>query len=92
MRNLLFLFAGVLLVLGIFFARDRLKRAFQLGAVLYAIVLIFRFLVFGIGDPDSFLDVLTLGAVFFLIWVVAWLGTQAILSYRQASRAPPDTD
>ena len=35
MRTLLFLSVGVLLLLGIYFARDRVQKAFQIGAVLY---------------------------------------------------------
>jgi hypothetical protein len=89
MRNLLFLLVGVLIVFGIFFARDRVKRAFQIGAVLYAIVLVFRFLVFGIGDPDNFLDIVAVFAAFFLVWLIAWGGTQAVLRYRQRSDRPP---
>jgi hypothetical protein len=89
MRSTLFLAVGILLVLGIFFARDRLKRAFQIGAVLYAIVLVFRFLVFGLGDPDNLLDILVVFAAFFLIWLIAWGGTRAVLRYRARSERPP---
>jgi len=89
MRNTLFLALGILLVLGIFFARDRVKRAFQIGAVLYAIILVFRFLVFGLGDPDNFLDLAVVFGLFFLVWLVAWAGTRAALRYRERSQRPP---
>jgi hypothetical protein len=89
MRATLFLAVGILLALGIFFARDRVKRAFQIGGVLYAIVLVFRFLVFGMGDRDNFLDLLTVIAAFFLVWLIAWAGTRAVLAYRARSERPP---
>ena len=83
MRSLLFLFVAVLFGLGIYFARDRVKRALQLGAVLYAIVLVARFLVFGMSDSDTITDVLILVAIFFLVWVVAWAITQLVLRARE---------
>lgn len=89
MRNLLFLAAAILIGLGIFFARDRLRRAFQIGAVLYAVVLVARFVIFGLGDSDTVLDILTLFAVFFLIWLIAWVATQAILRSRNRAGRPP---
>jgi hypothetical protein len=89
MRNTLFLAVGILLALGIFFARDRVKQAFQVGAVLYAVVLVFRFLVFGIGDPDNFLDLVVVFGIFFLVWLAAWAGTRALLRYRERSQRPP---
>jgi hypothetical protein len=89
MRNTLVLALGILLALGIFFARDRVKQAFQIGAVLYGIVLVFRFMMFGLGDPDNFLDVVIIFAIFFLIWLAAWGGTQAVLRYRARSGRPP---
>lgn len=89
MRNTLFLALGILLALGIFFARDRVKQAFQVGAVLYAIVLVFRFLIFGLGDPDNFLDIVIVFAAFFLVWLIAWGGTRAVLRYRERSERPP---
>ena len=89
MSKTLFLTIGILLALGIFFARDRLKRAFQIGAALYAVVLVFRFLVFGVGDPESLLDLLTVAGVFFLVWLVAWTGTRAVLRYRERAGRPP---
>jgi hypothetical protein len=89
MRSTLFLAVGILLVLGIFFARDRVKQAFQVGAVLYAVILVFRFLLFGIGDPDNFLDLVVIFAAFFLVWAIAWGGTRAVLRYRARSERPP---
>jgi hypothetical protein len=89
MRNTLFLALGILLVLGIFFARDRVKQAFQVGAVLYAVVLVFRFLIFGLGDPDNFLDIVIVLAAFFLVWLIAWGGTRAVLRHRARSERPP---
>ncbi len=88
MRNLIFLAVGILFTLGVFFARDRLKRAFQIGAVLYAVVLVARFLFFGMGDSDTLLDMLTLIAVFFLVWLVAWGVTQLILRSRGTPGRP----
>jgi hypothetical protein len=88
MRTLLLVF-GVLLALGMIFARDRLKRAFQLGAVLYAIVLVVRLVLFGLGDSDNLMDLVTIGAIFFLVWLAAWAGTQAVLRYRERSGRPP---
>ena len=83
MSKTLFLAVGILLALGVIFARSRLKRAFQLGAGLYAIVLVARFLFFGLsGDSDTVFDLLTVVAVFFLVWLVAWGATQAVLRYR----------
>ena len=89
MRNSLFLALGIMLALGIFFARDRVKQAFQVGAVLYGIVLVFRFLVFGFGDPDNFLDLVIVFGVFFLVWLIAWAGTRAVLRYRARTERPP---
>jgi hypothetical protein len=89
MRSTLFLSLGILIALGMYFARDRVKRAFQIGAVLYAIMLVFRFLVFGFGDPDNFLDVVMIFAAFFLVWLIAWGGTRAVLRYRERSERPP---
>jgi hypothetical protein len=85
MKSSLFLAAGILLALGIFFARDRLKRAFQLGAILYAVVLVGRLLLYGFQDGDNFLDILIVGGSFLLVWVVAWAGTRAVLKYREQS-------
>jgi len=87
MRTLL-LVLGVLIALGMIFARDRVKRAFQLGAALYAIVLVARLLLYGLGDNDNLFDLLTIVAVFFLIWAIAWAGTQAVLRYRERTGRP----
>jgi hypothetical protein len=81
----LLLFTGLALALGVIFAGTRLKRAFQFGAVLYAIVLVARLVIFGVGDRDNLTDLLTLVAIFFLIWLIAWAGTQAVLRYRARS-------
>jgi hypothetical protein len=89
MSKTLFLVVGILLALGVIFARSRLKRAFQIGAALYAVVLVARLLVFGLGDRDNLLDLLTVAAAFFLVWLIAWGGTQAVLRYRERSGRPP---
>ncbi|MGE3267315.1 MAG: hypothetical protein AB7P40_01115 [Chloroflexota bacterium] len=89
MRNLLFLAVGVLLALGIFFARDRVKRACQLGAVLYAVVLVVRLVVYGFEDSDNFLSLLTVGAVFLAIWGIGWAATQAVIEHRNRTQGPP---
>jgi hypothetical protein len=83
------LLAGILLALGVFFAPRRVKRAFQLGAILYGIVLVVRLVLFGLGDSDNLIDLLTLAGIFFLVWLVAWAGTQAVLRYRERSERPP---
>ena len=88
MRTLL-LVGGILLALGVIFARDRVKRAFQIGAALYGIFLIARLLLFGLGDRDNLLDLLSIGGIFFLVWLAAWGGTQAVLRYRERSERPP---
>ena len=85
MSKTLLLVVGILLVLGIIFARNRLKRAFQVGALLYGVVLVVRFVLFGLGDTDSFLDLLSVAFVFFLVWLAVWAGTQAVLRYRERS-------
>lgn len=90
MRNTILLAGFLLLLLGVVFARDRVKRAFQIGAVLYAISLVLRFLVFGMGDRDSLLDLLTIGAVFFMIWLVANAIVETVLRRRERARRPPD--
>ena len=87
MRSALFLSVAILLALGVLFARDRLKLAFKVGAVLYAASLLVRFFIFGRTDADDLLDVLTLIAVFGLIWLLAWGATNAIL--RRRARRPP---
>ncbi len=87
MRSGLLLAAAILLGLGILFARDRLKRAFQIGAFLYAALLVFRFAVFGRADADYVGDLLLVLSIFGLIWLVAWLVTTAILRHRARSRS-----
>jgi hypothetical protein len=82
----LLLFTGLALALGVIFGGQRLKRAFQIGGALYAVVLIVRLLIFGLGDRDNLTDLLTLVAVFFLIWLVAWGGTKLALRYRARSQ------
>ncbi|MCC6179811.1 MAG: hypothetical protein IT305_31240 [Chloroflexi bacterium] len=87
MKSSLVLAAGILLVLGIFFARDRLKFAFKVGAVLYAVSLVARFFLFGATDPDNLLDIAIIAAVFFGIWAVGWLATHLTLRYRSRRAA-----
>lgn len=89
MRNLLFLLVFVLLALGIFFARDRVRRACQIGAVLYAAALVVRLLVYGFQDSDNFLDILAVASVFLAIWGIGWAITRAVLEYREYTRRPP---
>ena len=89
MKNLLFLLVFVLLAFGIFFARDRVRRACQLGAVLYAGVLVIRLLVYGFQDSDNFLDILAVAAVFLAVWGIGWAITRAVLEYREYTRRPP---
>jgi hypothetical protein len=88
MRSTLFLSVAILLVLGIFFARDRLRLAFQVGAVLYAIVLVARFAIYSSTDPDTLLELAAILGIFGLVWLVFWGLTQAILRYRARSRSP----
>jgi len=88
MRNLIFLAVGIMLALGIFFARDRVKRACQIGSVLYAAVLIVRLVIYGFQDSDNFLDLLTVAAVFLAIWGVGWAATQAVLQSRNRIPRP----
>jgi hypothetical protein len=85
----LLLMTGLVLALGVIFGGQRLKRAFQIGGALYAIVLVVRLLVFGLGDRDNLTDLLTLAAVFFLIWLIAWGGTQVALRYRARPEGSP---
>lgn len=89
MRSLLFLGAFVLLALGIFFARDRVKRACQIGAVLYAVVLVVRLMLFGFQDSDNVLNMLAVASVFLVIWLIGWAATRAVLEYRARSVRPP---
>ena len=88
MRSTIFMSVAILLALGLFFARDRVRIAFQVGAVLYAITLVGRFVMFGVGDDDNVVILLSVGAVFFLIWLAAWAGTNAILRRRERPRPP----
>ena len=88
MRSTLFLALAILLGLGLFFARDRVRLAFQVGAVLYAISLVIRFMIFGFGDADDALAILTIVAVFLLLWLAAWWGTNEILRRRERARPP----
>jgi hypothetical protein len=87
MRSGLLLAVALLLGLGLMFARDRLKRAFQVGALLYAVVLVFRFALFGRADSDYVGDLLLVLSIFGLIWLVAWLVTHAILCHRTRARS-----
>jgi hypothetical protein len=82
MRSSLFVAVAILLVLGILFARDRLKLAFKVGAMLYGVVLVFRFLLFSSADPDNLADLAVVLAIFALFWVAAWAVTTAILRRR----------
>ena len=88
MRSTLFLAVAILLVLGMLFARDRVKLAFKVGAVLYAILLVFRFFVFSSTDPDNLFDLAVVLAIFALIWLAAWAATTAI--QRRRNRAMSD--
>lgn len=88
MRNTVVLAVFLVLLLGVFFARDRLRRAFQIGAILYAAVLVIRLLFFGFQDSDNILDLLAVGSFFFLIWVAGWAVTRAILRRRERNRRP----
>ena len=88
MRSTLFLAVAILLGLGLFFARDRVRLAFQVGAALYAVTLVVRFFVFGFGDSNDVVAILTVVAVFGLIWLAAWWGTNAILRRRERTRPP----
>jgi hypothetical protein len=81
-RSLLFAVA-ILLALGVIFARERVKLAFQVGAALYGVLLVFRFLVFSRTDPENLQDLAAVLLVFGLFWLTAWGLTQAILRYRK---------
>ena len=39
-------------------------------------------MAFGLGDRDNLTDLLTIAAIFFVIWLIAMGGTQAALEYR----------
>ena len=85
MRSTLLFALAILLVLGVLFARDRLKLAFQVGAVLYGILLVVRFVAFGSSDPDNFLDLAAVGAIFGLVWLAAWAAVSLMLRRRARS-------
>ena len=87
MRSTLLLAVLMLLLLGVVFARDRLKLAFRVGIVLYLMLMVFRFLVFGRSDLENVDDVVGLLAVFGLIWLAGWLITGAILRQRRVTRS-----
>ncbi len=89
MRSSLLLAVAILLGLGVLFARDRIRRAFQIGAMLYAIVLVFRFVMFGRLESDNMGDLLLVLSIFGLIWLAGWLITAAILRHRARSRSAP---
>ena len=86
MRSTLLLAVLMLLLLGVVFARDRLKLAFRVGIVLYLVLMVFRFLVFGRSDWENVDDVVGLLTVFGLIWLAGWLITGAILRQRRVTR------
>ena len=86
MRSTLLLAVLMLLLLGVVFARDRLKLAFRVGIVLYLVLMVFRFLVFGRSDWENADEVVGLLAVFGLIWLAGWLITGAILRQRRVTR------
>jgi hypothetical protein len=89
MRNALLLAGFLVLVIGMFVARDRLRVAFQVGAVLYAISVVARFFVFGFGDRDDLLNVIVVASVMLIIWLVTKGIVEAILERRRRNRAPP---
>jgi len=84
----LFLAVALLLALGVIFTRNRLKLAFQLLAVAYALVLMARMVIFGLDDADNFLDLITIGVAFLLVCLVAWVAIQAVLRYRARDERP----
>lgn len=89
MRSLLFAVA-ILLALGVIFARERVKLAFQVGAALYGVILVFRFLVFSRTDPENLQDLAAVLLVFGLFWLAAWGLTALILRYRKQRGARGD--
>jgi cytochrome c biogenesis factor len=89
MRNALLLAGLLVLVLGMFLARDRVRLAFQVGAVLYAVSIVVRFFIFGFGDRDDVLNVIVVGAVMLLIWLVTKAIVEAILERRRRKEEPP---
>jgi hypothetical protein len=89
MRSVLLLAGFVLLALGIFFARDRLRVAFQVGAVLYVISIVARFFIFGVGDHDDLLNAIVVVGILFIIWLVTKAIVEAILKRRKRAQGPP---
>jgi hypothetical protein len=89
MRKALLLAGFVVLILGIFFARDRLRLAFQIGAVLYVISIVARFFIFGFGDSDDLLNVIVVAGVLLVIWLIARAIVEAILERRKRAQGPP---
>lgn len=89
MRNLLLLLGFLLLAAGIYFARDRVRVAFQIGAVLYVISIVARFFIFGFGDSDNLLTVIIVAGVLLVIWLVARGIVEAILDQRRRKQEPP---
>ena len=89
MRNLLLLSGFVVLGLGIYFARDRVRVAFQVGAILYVISIVVRFFIFGFGDRDDLLNVIVVAGVLLVIWLVARGVVEAILERRKRAQEPP---
>ena len=89
MRSALVLAGFLVLVLGIFLARDRLRLAFQVGAVLYVISVVVRFFIFGFGDRDDVLNVIIVAGVMLVIWLVTKAIVEAILERRKRVQGPP---
>lgn len=83
MRSTLFFAIAILLTLGLLFARERVKLAFQVGAVLYAVLLVVRFFLFSSADPENLADIAVVLVLFGLFWLAAWGVTAAILRYRR---------
>lgn len=83
MRSTLFFAVAILLTLGILFARERVKLAFQVGAALYAALMVARFFLFSSADPENLLDLVVIFGSFGLFWLAAWAATSAILRHRR---------
>ena len=83
MKSTLLFAVGILLVIGILFARERLKLAFKVGSILYLGLLIVRFAIFARADPDNLVDLATILAVFGLVWLAAWGLTTLAVRYRR---------
>lgn len=86
MRSTVFVALAILLGLGILFARDRLKLAFQVGAILYAVLLVFRFVLFARLESDNVVDLAMVVGFFALVWLIGWAATTAVLRHRARSR------